>query len=214
MTAADELRPLLFGNVPMDNWPAGDDATAEPWTTFVRARRHLANGDLDLAIRDWGHISMFDMFEPRHRLQAWTFLRANGIQPDASIACTVLGMVAEIAVGAGHDALAVYADGSIRYLNHGGSVLVVDSARYDLVMGASALIEVGQELADELGPWAGPELPPLDPGESRFTLLTPGGPVIGQGPDDALRADPMAQPLYAAATALLIAVLDEEPPTV
>jgi len=213
VTAADELRPLLFGNVPIDGWPAGDDATAEPWSTFVRARRHLANGDLDLAIRDWGRISMFDKFEPRHRLQAWTFLRANGIQPDESIACTVLGVVAELAIGGAHDVLATYADGSIRYLNHGGSALVVDSARYDLVLGASALLAVGQELADDLGPWAGPELPTLDPGESRFTLLTPGGPVIGQGPDAALSADPMAQPLYAAVTSLLLALLEEGPPT-
>ena len=81
MTAADELRPLLFGNVPVEAWPSDDDATAEPWASFVRARRHLASGDADLAIREWAPIATFDLWEPRHRLQAWTFLRSAGIQP-------------------------------------------------------------------------------------------------------------------------------------
>lgn len=212
MTAADELRPLLFGNVPLEAWPSDDAATAEPWASFVRARRHLASGDADLAIREWAPIATFDLWEPRHRLQAWTFLRAAGITPDDGVARSVLGVVAEVAVDDGHDALATYADGSIRFLHHSGAVFSVDSARFDLVMGASALLAVGQEVADQLGAWPGPELPPLEPGESRFTMLTPGGPVIGQGPDDALRTDPLAGPLYEASTALLAAVVGEASP--
>ena len=117
MTAAEELRPLLFGNVPVEAWPSDDDATAEPWASFVRARRHLAAGDADLAIREWAPIATFDLWEPRHRLQAWTFLRSAGIQPDEGIARSVLGVVAEVSVGDGHDALAAYADGSIRSRN-------------------------------------------------------------------------------------------------
>lgn len=206
MTAPDDLRPLLFGNAPVDAWPSGDDATAEPWASFVRARRHLAAGDADLAVREWAPIATFDLWEPRHRLQAWTFLRAAGIQPDDHLARSVLGVVAEVAVGDGHDALATYADGSIRFLHHAGGVYAVDSTRYDLVMGATALLSVGQEVADRLGPWPGTDLPPLEVGESRFTMLTAGGPVIGQGPDDALRADPVAGPLYEASTALLAAI--------
>ena len=137
-TAAEELRPLLFGNVPVEAWPSDDDATAEPWASFVRARRHLAAGDADLAIREWAPIATFDLWEPRHRLQAWTFLRSAGIQPDEGIARSVLGVVAEVSVGDGHDALAAYADGSIRFLHHEGGVFAIDSARYDLVMGATA----------------------------------------------------------------------------
>jgi hypothetical protein len=212
VTTADELRPLLFGTVPVDAWPADDDATAEPWASFVRARRHLASGDADLAIREWAPIATFDLWEPRHRLQAWTFLRSAGIEPDDEVARSVLGVVAEVAVDDGHDALAAYADGSIRYLHHGGAVFSVDSTRYDLVMGAAALLAVGQEVADRLGAWPGPDLPTLEPGETRFTMLTPGGPVIGQGPDDALRIDPLAGPLYEASTALLAAVVGEDRP--
>jgi hypothetical protein len=212
VTAAEELRPLLFGNVPVEAWPSDDDATAEPWASFVRARRHLAAGDADLAIREWAPIATFDLWEPRHRLQAWTFLRSAGIQPDEGIARSVLGVVAEVSVGDGHDALAAYADGSIRFLHHEGGVFAIDSARYDLVMGATALLGVGQQVADQLGPWPGPDLPPLEAGETRFTMLTPGGPVIGQGPDDDLRADPLAGPLYDASTALLAAVVGDTAP--
>ena len=56
------------------------------------------------------------------------------------------------------------------------------------------------------------DLPPLEAGETRFTMLTPGGPVIGQGPDDDLRADPLAGPLYDASTALLAAVVGDTAP--
>ena len=53
-------------------------------------------------------------------------------------------------MGDGHDALAAYADGSIRFLHHEGGVFAIDSARYDLVMGTTALLGVGQQVADQL----------------------------------------------------------------
>ena len=46
-------RFTIGGDVSLDEWPMGDDQTEEPWTSFVRARRHLADGDQDLAARLW-----------------------------------------------------------------------------------------------------------------------------------------------------------------
>ena len=93
------LRAALFGDLPMDQWPVGDEAGGPPWDAFVRARAHLAAGDQDLAIREWAGIETaagFAAVESRHLLQAWHFLRAVGIQPDPSIAGEVLGVVAEV----------------------------------------------------------------------------------------------------------------------
>ena len=52
--------------------------------------------------------------------------RDHGIVPDAAIASEVLGVVVEVPIERSHDALAAYADGSVRYLNHAGGASVVD----------------------------------------------------------------------------------------
>ena len=209
-----ELRPLLFGDVAIDRWlPAESDggvAASGPWASFARAREHLAAGDQDLAIREWSTIANpIVANESRHVLQAWTFLRQQGVQPDASIAGEVLGVVAEVSLDGGHDVLAAYADGSIRYLHHLGGATIVEpgAATPEMAAAAVAWLAVGQRAHDAIGPWDGPHLPPLPAGDSRVTMLARGGPRFGQGPDAAFRADPLAGALFAAATALLQAVV-------
>jgi len=205
------LRATLFGLVPIDAWPPGDDPAGEPWDGFVRARRHLAAGDQDLAVREWSQIAMaIDMAggESRHVLQAWQFLRSVNVQPDASIAGQVLGVVVEVTVGDAHDVLATYLDGSVRYLNHAGGATVLDEVPPPAVVLAANVLAAGQALADQIGPWTEPQLPDLPVGSMRLTMLTRGGPRFGQGPDDVLGNDPMAGPLLVAATELLVTVVD------
>jgi len=205
-SANDDLRALLFGDVPMEAWPPGDTADAEPWAGFVRARADLAAGDQDLAIREWGAIAAFGDHEPRHILQAWHFLRGCNVHPDDAIAATVLGVVAEVAVDGAHDVLAAYRDGSVRYLNHGGGATVADAGDLEpveVVDAVAHLVAIGQTVAPTIGVWAEPARPALPVGHSRFTMLTPGGARFVQGPDDALRADATATGLFAAATELL-----------
>lgn len=205
------LRSLLFGLAPLEAWPSGDDASGEPWDGFVRARNHLDAGDQDLAVREWSRIAMVaDMTdgESRHVLQAWQFLRSVGIVPDASIADQVLGVVVEVTVGDAHDVLAAYADGSVRYLNHAGGATILDEVPGEVVPLVTAVLAAGQALGDQIGPWDEPQLPDLPVGSMRLSMLTRGGPRFGQGPDDVLGGDPMAGPLLAAATELLVAVVD------
>ncbi|MGN6695170.1 MAG: hypothetical protein ACTHN0_13425 [Aquihabitans sp.] len=205
------LRSTLFGLVPIDAWPVGDDAVGEPWDGFVRARNHLAAGDQDLAIREWSQIAMtIDAAggESRHVLQAWQFLRSVNVHPDVSIAGQVLGVVVEVTVGSAHDVLATYVDGSVRYLNHAGGATILDDVPPEVAEKAAVVLAVGRALADQIGPWTEPQLPDLPVGTMRLTMLTRGGPRFGQGPDDVLGADPMAGPLLAASTELLVAVVD------
>lgn len=212
MSGPDEaLRATLFGDVAIERWPAGDAACGEPWDGFIRARQHLADGDQDLAIREWAALETragFGPVESRHLLQAWHFLRSVNVHPDETIAAVVLGVVAEVAVDASHDVLAVYADGSVRYLNHAGGSTVVDAPVPDLVEPIAAVLAAGAALSAQIGPWTEPRLPGLPAGHTRFTMLTRGGPRFGQGPADAIQADPLAVPLFAAATELLVAIVD------
>lgn len=208
-TSWDDFVALLFGNVAMDAWPPPTTAAGEPdglWATFDAARRHLAAGDQDLAIRAWGGLTMAGL-PTRHRLQAWTFLRSVNVHPDASIAGQVLGVVAQVWVETGHDVLAAYEDGTLRYVNFSGAATIVDEPMEVLAQPVANLLAGGQQVADAIGPWEEPLLPPLPAGASRFTMLTPGGLRFGQGEDSVLRQDPMAAPLWAAATDLLVAVV-------
>ena len=205
------LRATLFGMLPIEQWPAGDDPSGEPWDGFVRARNDLAAGDQDLAIREWSALEThagFGPVESRHLLQAWHFLRSAGIQPDPSIAGVVLGVVVEVTVDDAHDVLAAYADGSVRYLNHAGGATILDEVPAEHAVLPANVLAAGQALADLIGPWTEPQLPDLPVGSMRLTMLTRGGPHFGQGPDDVLGADPKAGPLLVAATELLVAVVD------
>lgn len=206
--AAEQLRPLLFGDVPVERWPVGDDTPGEPWQTFVGARRHLAAGDQDLAIRDWARVPLFPAVESRHVAQAWSFLRSVNVHPDAAIAAHVLGVVVEVPVDAGHDVLAGYEDGSVRYLHCGGGVTVVEAATVPTVVAALAgLLAAGRLLAERIGTWTEPARPALLAGHLRVSVLTPGGLRFGQGPEAAVAADPSAGGVLVAATQLLVAMV-------
>lgn len=207
MTAADALRPGLWADRPVEAWPPGDEVAGEPWTSFVAARRALAAGDTAAAIAAWQAITSQPDTEARNVLQAWHLLRLHGVAPAEELAGRVLGVVCEVAVGDQHDVLAGYADGSARYLNHAGGASVFDGGPPEVVARVADLLVAGQAVADAIGPWNEPGLPELPAGQTRFCMLTPGGFRFGQGPDDVLRDEVMAEPLYAAATALLVAAI-------
>lgn len=221
-TEPHPLRASLLGDLPAEAWPVGGDATGAPWDGFVRARDHLAAGDQDLAVRAWSAIAMTPGLEARHTLQAWHLLRSVGVQPDASISGEVLGVVAEVAVGDGHDVLAAYRDGSVRYLNHAGGATVVDPGGLDglgpqvaaeVASAVERWLAIGQGVADATGPLAPGPWPDLPAGHTRVAMLTRAGPHLGQGPDEQLRAEPMAEAFLAAATAVLILIVDLPTPS-
>lgn len=208
--AADALRPLLYGDVPMDQWPEGDDHAEAPFDLFVRARTHLADGDQDLAVRAWSAIAHDETLESRNRLQAWQFLRSINVHPDETlVARQAWGVVVEVPIDGGHDVLAAYAVGGVRYLNHAGGATVLDEGQggEKVLVARDRLLVAGQALADVLGPWTEPALPEVPADQTRLLVLTPGGHRFGQGPDEALRQEPLAEAVFSAATELLVAVV-------
>lgn len=204
-SAADTLRPFVFGDVPLGAWPPpGEETEAEPWRSFVAAREAKADGRTDEAITIWTRIANDSSLEARQVLQAWSFLRAHGVAPPEADSGRVLGVVCEVAVGKQHDLLAAYSDGSSRYLNHSGKVVVAEGGPQGAVEAAKALIETAEPLGKVIGLWDQPALPPLSPGDGRVLLLTPGGFRFGQGPQDALMEDPAASAVLDAATRLML----------
>jgi len=206
-SAAQDLRPVIYGDLPLDQWPADAEASASPWSTFVAAREAWHQGEREAAIAAWAGLAHDYKLESRHNLQAWHFLRMAGVLPSGDESAQVFGVIAEVSVGGGHDVLAAYSDGTARYLNHAGGIVVVDDTSLEnLAEAIHSWLGVGERLAPVVGAWEEPTLPPLPRGHTRILMLTPGGFRFGQGPDDQLRAEPAAAAFLDAATHLLVAV--------
>ena len=205
-SGAETMRALVYGDCALDDWPSGDTADqGEPWDSFVEARTALQQGNVDASRQVWLGITTMPDIESRHVLQAWHFLRLHGVEPPDDEARQVLGGVVEVPVAGKHDLLAAYADGSVRYLNHGGDVAAVEPSA-DLPK-VSQLIGIYLAMADNIarvaGTWDQPSLPPVPPGHGRVMALTPGGLRFGQGPEEQLRAQQMPRDMLDAATLLL-----------
>lgn len=206
-SAAAVLRPTLYGDVPIDQWPPPESTDGDPWATFAAARHAWHNGNSALAVRLWTDIAANPSLEPRHNLQAWHFLRIAGVQPPPETASDVFGVVAEVAVGKGHDVLAAYSDGTARYLNHAGGAAIVDNPQLaGLADAVESWLGIGRCLAQNVGVWDARALPPLPAGHTRVLVLTPGGFRFGQGPDLQLRQDPAAAAFLESATTVLLVV--------
>jgi hypothetical protein len=201
-SAADSIRPFLYGDLPMEQWPPADDSTSgEPWQSFIRARTAVATGHPDQAVQLWLSIARAPGLESRQVLQAWSLLRRQAVTPSATESDVVHGVVCEIAVGDGHDVLAAYRDGSSRYLNHAGKIVVAEGGQQPAV---NAVMHAAEPLGKVIGLWDQPALPAVPNGHARLLLLTPGGFRFGQGPQDALWHEPMAGPVLNAATQLML----------
>jgi hypothetical protein len=211
------LVPLLFGDLPLDQWPGADTPErGAPWDSFIAARAELAAGHRDEAVGLWLHVAERADIEARHVLQAWTFLRQAGVAPDAEQAKEVLGVVVSVPVEHGHDVLAAYRDGSVRYINFSGAAVLVDDAPPTVGAAGRELLQQGRILVSRIGPWTEPQLPPLAQGDARLMMLTPSGPHFGQAPFSSLGSDPMARPVLDAAFHLLnevLSVADKTSPT-
>lgn len=145
-----------------------------------------------------------DTAESRRRVVAFRRLAAGGTQADAKP--PLLGVIVEIAMDEGLDTLAAYADGSVRYINHGGGMTIVEPGG-PLLAQVGALLLAGRPAVDAIGPWHGERQPPPPAGQARLTFLVGGQIYFGQGPFGALANDDLAGPVIQAALALLQAVV-------
>jgi hypothetical protein len=204
LTAADSLRPLIYGDAPAEKWLA-NDSEGEPWASFRRARDLAAAGQADEAVAIWQRIAATEGLESRQTLQAWYFLRQAGYQAPADQARVALGAVAEIPVKSGYDVLAAYRDGTARYLNFSGNVAIWEDRLLEPVQAVIAeWLRIAQGLADNVGSaWDVPFNPPTGDRPTRIMALTPGGPRIGAGQSAAMWADPMGKLFLTAAGVLL-----------
>jgi hypothetical protein len=198
-----DMRDLLFGDLPMEQWPRETTATAEPWRSFVEARTRLKAGDKAEAIRILRGIQASVGLESRHYLQAWHFLRELGVQPDAEQAKRLYGVIVEVGMDQGVDIVVAYADYNSRYLNYTGAAIIWERPDGSLDQTIGSLLEAGRVVVNQIGPWEQPRPPAPGNGSVRLNMLTPSGLHFGQGGFEVLAKDPMGGPLIGAATRLM-----------
>lgn len=196
-----QMRELLFGDLPLERW-VGDEQNV-PWNEFARAQSDLQRGDKAGAIVVLQEIARLPDVETRHTLQAWHFLRGLGVQPPDGVAKEVLGVVVEVGLDTGLDVLAAYADYQARYWNWSGAGVVWERPDKRLDSIIDVLLNASQSVVAHIGPWDKERPAAVSNGMARLNFLTPSGLHFGEAPMTVLSQEPMAHPVFEAATRLM-----------
>lgn len=136
----------------------------------------------------------------RERLIASSLLQDQKIPVTDKI---LLGVIIEVGMEAGLDVLACYQDGSARYINYSGSMIIWDTKESTVDDLIAALFQQSLGIVRQIGPWDKARLPPPTQGRVRLSFLVTDGLYFGEGPIDSFFSDAMAGPPLATATALM-----------
>jgi hypothetical protein len=195
------LRDILFADMKIEGL-----ATCVPDSGWASDLCKLREGHPEAAIARWQELTV-SADESRDALQAWACLREKGVLPPAHIAKQVLGVVVEVRMRAGLDLLAAYRDHRARYYNYSGAGVVwerADSPPDGINATIDRLLAASAEVVSAIGPWKGERPGELPEGHVRLNFLTPSGLHFGEGPHNALAADPLAASVLSVATHLMI----------
>ncbi len=182
---------LLFCDEP-ELFQSGNVPSEYPWDVLF-----ASNPDKDKLLK----VGNDTVVECRLRLLAFHLLKKMGAHDDSK---KFLGFVIEIGMDEGLDTLAVYKDGTARYINHKESMIVWETPTIESDSIMLDIFKEGQSIVDRIGPWEGKRKMAPAYGMCRLTFLVSGDLYFGQGPFEEFQSDPMAGPVIAAATRMLV----------
>lgn len=166
-------------------------ALAYPWQELFDAQ--TADDKLLAILND-------SSLEARVRLLAAKTLAGRGAaQPERQL----LGVVIEVGMDEGFDVLAAYQDGTARYLNLSGKLIVWETATQESSSFISALFAAAESVMEQIGVWDQPRRPAPEAGQVRLNFLATDGLYFGEGPFEVLAQDPLGGPVIDAATRLM-----------
>jgi hypothetical protein len=201
------LRDILLASVPLEKVATSSQGFSgdPPWSHFAAAHWALRNGDHDAAIQQLRRVVQMEGLEARVHLQAWHSLRELGEQAPPDMARTLHGVVVEVGLKGGLDLVAAYSDYSARYYNYSGAGVVWERPRGDAEIDqlVDLILQSGQVVVDNSGPWRGAAPSPPPEGRGRINLLTPGGLHFGEGNLDQMSKDPVGGRIISLALALM-----------
>ena len=189
-SASNDLYNLLFCDDPAAFAPAPGQAPAA-WQATLFSEPADRDGLATLAA-DAAR-------EGRVRYLACARLREIGEPVPAKV---LLGVIVEVALPGGLDALAAFAEGGVRYINQTGKVAVFEGVG-TLTPHVQQLFAASEPVVARIGPWDRPRRSPPEPGNIRLTFLVSDGLCFGEGAMSVMQREPMAAPVIERATELL-----------
>ncbi|QQS39816.1 MAG: hypothetical protein IPM63_10545 [Acidobacteriota bacterium] len=169
----------------------------EPWKTLFAE---------DASSNDLAKIAADTKLESRQRALAYGLLRKRGKEVPKGV---ILGTIVEVHLPEGLDTLAVFTDGSVRYINHTGKMVFVEGKGHSFEAEAKDVIEASQTVVDAIGPWDKDRLAAPIKGNIRMSFLVSDGLYFGEGTIETIYADNLSGPMIKAAEVLLLKLIEQ-----
>lgn len=140
--------------------------------------------------------------DPRTKILAYNQLRERGIKSDKK---ELLAVIVEVGLDSGLDVLASFKNGTARYINQTGAILVWETTTDDSSNKLTqTLFNNSQMAVEKIGPWDKPRRQYPAKGMARISFLVSDGLYFGEGPVDVLFNDPIAGSALESATELMM----------
>jgi len=138
--------------------------------------------------------------ESRIKILAYNKLLKNGVKPKIK---ELLAVIVELGLDNGLDVLASFKDGTARYINQTGRMLIWETRDTVSDKLTDELFLKSSQVVDKIGPWDQPRRPYPAKGNARITFLVSDGLYFGEAPINVFFTEPLASPALMAATALM-----------
>ena len=139
-------------------------------------------------------------FDTRIKVLAYNKQLAAGHKPANK---ELLAVTVEIGLEKGLDVLASFQDGTARYINQTGKMIIWETTDETSQKLTSELFLKSAAIVANIGPWDKARRPAPAKGSMRLSFLVSDGLYFGEGPIDMLFNDPMASPALDCATQLM-----------
>ena len=141
-----------------------------------------------------------DQMESRIKLLAYDAMRRHGLPIEEK---ELLGVIVEVGLDEGLDILASYQDGTARYINYTGKMILWDAPDKLSAEITAQIFRDSLNIVHRIGPWTNPRRPHPATGTVRISFLVSDGLYFGEGPINVLFNDALAAPALASATAMM-----------
>jgi hypothetical protein len=141
-----------------------------------------------------------DQVESRIKLLAYDVMRRHGLPIEEK---ELLGVIVEVGLEEGLDVLASYQDGTARYINYTGRMILWDVPDKESAEITARIFRDSLNIVHRIGPWTEARRPHPAAGIVRISFLVSDGLYFGEGPVNVLFNDALAAPALSSCTAMM-----------
>jgi len=129
--------------------------------------------------------------------------KAKAVNDEIIQSKDLLAVIVEVGLEEGLDVLASFRDGTARYINYSGKILVWENEDEISLELTKQLFDNSNRIVQQIGPWDEPRKPHPEKGIVRISFLVSDKLYFGEGPMSVLFNDQLAGPSLLAATHLM-----------